>query len=347
MQSNFFLIFLQQRFGYYKEKFPAWQNSIRHNLSLNDCFIKVPREPGNPGKGNFWTLDPMAEDMFDNGSFLRRRKRYKRTNMNPHHSQGHHSIPFPPLYGTPFSPFWIRKPVAVLPATSGNSHPPQLPSFNGQALGLMNYRENFGLFASPSDMVAAASYSTSPHHQGMPKKPDAQYSETQSPQSAVKLCPEKLDLIKKSYSSSQQHFLNAIRRGNVGANPGGTPFLFLPEQHTTTAHESFAYPDQLAINQIRRHEDDDEESQDIDLMEEGDGCKIDVESDSEDDHSNNEHRTFEGRPTGLNDNMRVMDARYGEETTELDSVVFNKKRKYSSVKGFSIENIIGHSKRDG
>ncbi|XP_046904504.1 forkhead box protein B2 [Hypomesus transpacificus] len=69
--------FIMDRFPYYRENTQRWQNSLRHNLSFNDCFIKIPRRPDQPGKGSFWALHPDCGDMFENGSFLRRRKRFK------------------------------------------------------------------------------------------------------------------------------------------------------------------------------------------------------------------------------------------------------------------------------
>ncbi|XP_055610526.1 fork head domain-containing protein FD4-like [Uranotaenia lowii] len=69
--------YITDRFPYYRNNTQRWQNSLRHNLSFNDCFIKVPRRPDRPGKGSYWTLHPKAFDMFQNGSLLRRRKRFK------------------------------------------------------------------------------------------------------------------------------------------------------------------------------------------------------------------------------------------------------------------------------
>ncbi|XP_010996180.3 forkhead box protein I3 [Camelus dromedarius] len=71
--------FVADSFPFYQRSKAGWQNSIRHNLSLNDCFKKVPRDEDDPGKGNYWTLDPNCEKMFDNGNFRRKRKRRSET----------------------------------------------------------------------------------------------------------------------------------------------------------------------------------------------------------------------------------------------------------------------------
>ena len=69
--------FIMDLFPFYRQNQQRWQNSIRHSLSFNDCFVKVPRTPDRPGKGSFWTLHPDAGNMFENGCYLRRQKRFK------------------------------------------------------------------------------------------------------------------------------------------------------------------------------------------------------------------------------------------------------------------------------
>ena len=49
----------------------------RHSLSFNDCFLKVARSAERPGKGSYWTLHPESGNMFENGCYLRRQKRFK------------------------------------------------------------------------------------------------------------------------------------------------------------------------------------------------------------------------------------------------------------------------------
>ncbi|XP_033841751.1 forkhead box protein H1 [Periophthalmus magnuspinnatus] len=45
-------------FPFFKGNYKGWRDSVRHNLSSYDCFIKVLKDPGKPqGKGNFWAVE--------------------------------------------------------------------------------------------------------------------------------------------------------------------------------------------------------------------------------------------------------------------------------------------------
>lgn len=46
-----------------------WRNSVRHNLSINECFVKRQKAPN--GRGHFWAVHPLCLDAFLRGDYRR------------------------------------------------------------------------------------------------------------------------------------------------------------------------------------------------------------------------------------------------------------------------------------
>jgi len=93
--------FITKNFPYYRNREnQGWRNSIRHNLSLHECFMKLPAKGGKNGKSHYWVLDPNHEVLFEEGNYRRRRRRpVKRVSLNP---------PYAPYYTASYgrSPYY-------------------------------------------------------------------------------------------------------------------------------------------------------------------------------------------------------------------------------------------------
>ena len=98
--------YILDNYLYFRHRGPGWRNSIRHNLSLNDCFIKAGRAAN--GKGHYWAVHPACVNDFQKGDFRRRRAQRKvRRHMGLHvedQEDDDDSPPASPSMSPPASP---------------------------------------------------------------------------------------------------------------------------------------------------------------------------------------------------------------------------------------------------
>ncbi|XP_016383156.1 forkhead box protein K1-like isoform X1 [Sinocyclocheilus rhinocerous] len=95
---------ITKHYPYYRTADKGWQNSIRHNLSLNRYFIKVPRSQEEPGKGSFWRVDPSSESKLVEQAFRKRRQRGVSCFRTPFGPLSSRSAPASPTHSSLFSP---------------------------------------------------------------------------------------------------------------------------------------------------------------------------------------------------------------------------------------------------
>ncbi|TKX18365.1 forkhead domain-containing protein 4 [Elsinoe australis] len=64
MTLNNIYKYIMANYAFYRYNTGGWQNSIRHNLSLNKAFEKIARRTDEPGKGMKWMISPKERDNF-------------------------------------------------------------------------------------------------------------------------------------------------------------------------------------------------------------------------------------------------------------------------------------------
>ncbi|TFK27021.1 hypothetical protein FA15DRAFT_666756 [Coprinopsis marcescibilis] len=111
---------IESRFPYFRTAPSGWKNSVRHNLSLNPCFEKVPRPLTDRGKGSYWTVNENVDPR--TGVHRIRKRKNKKRGSEESDVDYHPNDQQPPQhFEDPHAA------VAAAAAAAAGAHPPFVP----------------------------------------------------------------------------------------------------------------------------------------------------------------------------------------------------------------------------
>ncbi|KAJ3614311.1 hypothetical protein NHX12_017885 [Muraenolepis orangiensis] len=141
---------INKHYPYYRIGDKGWQNSIRHNLSLNRYFLKVARSQDEPGKGSFWQMDSASEGKLVEQAFRKRRQRAVQGFRTPFGPISSRSAPASPTH------------LGLLSSTSSGLQTPECPSREGSPILQDHHKQLTHKLASVSEFRYSQSAPGSP-----------------------------------------------------------------------------------------------------------------------------------------------------------------------------------------